>query len=87
MNKVNTKVQIRLNLLKEVPVDIKNMLLTNRHTNKEGVLIIESDKLRTQHGNLQDCLLRGNHLVNNCVPIVNEPSLDQIQKVKKLYIL
>ena len=58
VNKVSTAIQLRFDVANSpsLPADIKDnlMRLAGKKMSKEGILIIEARKYRSQHQNLQD---------------------------------
>ncbi len=67
VNKVSTGVQLRFNILDSecVPSGIKSRLFRIAHNkiNKEGYLVLESQKFRTQAANKKDLLRRFTELL------------------------
>jgi ribosome-associated protein len=60
VNKVSTAVQLRLDLSRSLPEEVRERLkrLAGRRVTREGVLIITAQRYRTQERNRQDALER-----------------------------
>jgi ribosome-associated protein len=60
VNKVSTAVQLRLDLARSLPADVRERLkqLGGRRVTREGVLVITAQRYRTQERNRRDALDR-----------------------------
>ena len=60
VNKVATAVQLRLDLSRSLPEEVRERLkrLAGRRVTRDGVLVITAQRYRTQEGNRQDALDR-----------------------------
>jgi ribosome-associated protein len=69
VNKVSTAVQLRLDLARSLPADVRERLkrLAGRRVTHEGVLIITAQRYRTQERNRQDALDRLVALIRRAV--------------------
>lgn len=91
VNKVNSKATIKMN--KEewdgvdwIPVYIKNQLNPQNfpYLTKNGSLIIQSDKTRSRHENLNNCYEKLCKGIKDGVYIENEPEEKNIRKWEKI---
>ncbi|KAL3878058.1 hypothetical protein ACJMK2_035691 [Sinanodonta woodiana] len=87
VNKVNTKVEVRFNIDRAdwIPEWIKPKLKANEHgkINKEGELIITSDKTRTQLLNQADCMDKIRTMIFNASIKPKEPTQKMLESVKE----
>ena len=71
VNKVATAAQLRFDVLESnsLPEDVKNRLikLAGKRMTREGVLVIEARRYRTQEANRKDALARFNALVQKAL--------------------
>ncbi|KAI8583902.1 hypothetical protein K450DRAFT_220513 [Umbelopsis ramanniana AG] len=88
VNKVNTKVDIRLGIkdAKWIPeyARIKILQEANVRTTKDGQLIMVSDRTRSQAKNLEDCMEKLAGVIRSAVQVPKDPDAETIQKVKQL---
>jgi ribosome-associated protein len=70
VNKVSTAVQLRLELSRSLPEDVRERLkrLAGRRVTRDGVLVITAQRYRTQERNRQDALERLVALIRRAVP-------------------
>jgi ribosome-associated protein len=70
VNKVSTAVQLRLDLSRSLPEDVRERLkrLAGRRVTRDGVLVITAQRYRTQERNRQDALERLVALIRRAVP-------------------
>ncbi|GAQ89639.1 peptidyl-tRNA hydrolase [Klebsormidium nitens] len=88
VNKVNTKVDMRFNVLEAewLPDWVKEKLLemeANR-INNDGELVVTSTRTRTQKGNIEDALEKLNAILQKASYVPPPPSADKIKRIKKL---
>ncbi|XP_066924787.1 large ribosomal subunit protein mL62-like [Clytia hemisphaerica] len=87
VNKVNTKTELRLDLSTanwiptEVLIKLKEQ--ENNSVNKEGELIVVSEKTRSQHQNLQDALNKVKEMLRNASHQPKETSEETKGKVEQ----
>src|SRR6202007_1245804 len=70
VNKVSTAVQLRLDLSRSLPADVRERLkrLAGGRVTREGVLVIPAQRSRTQERTRQDALERLVALTRRAVP-------------------
>lgn len=90
MNKVSTKADLRLNVFDAewLPEEVRMALLdmeANR-VNSAGELVVQSDRTRTQKGNLEDALRKLQVMIDAAVVKVTpkEKNPEKEKRVKKL---
>ncbi|KAI7898720.1 uncharacterized protein BX663DRAFT_555605 [Cokeromyces recurvatus] len=85
VNKVNTKVELRLSLSKKInwipDYAIERLL---KRTNKNGELIITSDKTRSQTKNIDDCYHKLVDMIKDSVSVSKEPDQATLQRIEQL---
>lgn len=88
VNKVNTKVDMRLNLnnAQWIPDYAKQKLLQqpNVRKSKDGEIIIVSDRTRSQASNLEDCMHKLTEVIRSAVRVPRDPDAETLQRVKRL---
>ncbi|KAI8967588.1 hypothetical protein BDF20DRAFT_900195 [Mycotypha africana] len=88
VNKVNTKVDLRLSLSKAKWIPeyaIENIKKsTQLRKNKLNELIVTSDKSRSQAKNIQDCYDKLVAIIKDAVAVTKEPDEATLLRVKKL---
>ncbi|KAI8868906.1 peptidyl-tRNA hydrolase domain-like protein [Ramicandelaber brevisporus] len=95
VNKVSTKVDMRFNVAKAawLPNYVKRRLFVleqGHHVNVKGELVVSSQKTRSQHENIEDCLQKVYEIVLNAaeLPTEADPSslkrLDDIREREKV---
>ncbi|EPS73967.1 hypothetical protein M569_00791, partial [Genlisea aurea] len=88
VNKVNTKVDMRLNVknatwLSEQVRD-RIMLMEKNRINKDGEIVISSTKTRTQKGNVEDALAKLQAIIDAASYVPPPPSQETVKKIQKL---
>ena len=70
VNKVSTAVQLRLDISRSLPEEVRERLkrLAGRRVTRDGVLVITAQRYRTQERNRQDALDRLVALIRRAVP-------------------
>lgn len=90
VNKVNTKADMRFNLLEADWIDdkVKDVLLETQANkiNAEGELVVSSTKHRTQSGNVDDALKKMQAMLEeaNIAAYPREATADKKKKIKAL---
>jgi peptidyl-tRNA hydrolase ICT1 len=88
VNKVNTKVDMRFNVMKAdwLPLRIREKLLVTEknRVNSDGELVISSTRTRTQKGNIEDALSKLQELIDAAAYVPPPPSEDKLKRIKKL---
>ncbi|CEG63035.1 hypothetical protein RMATCC62417_00247 [Rhizopus microsporus] len=88
VNKVNTKVDLRLSLSKAtwIPEYARDALrsLPNVKKSKDDEVIITSDKTRSQSKNVQDCYDKLVTTIKQAVAVPREPDEATLRRVKQL---
>ncbi|ORE10728.1 peptidyl-tRNA hydrolase domain-like protein [Rhizopus microsporus var. microsporus] len=88
VNKVNTKVDLRLSLSKAtwIPEYARDTLrsLPNVKKSKDDEVIITSDKTRSQSKNVQDCYDKLVTTIKQAVAVPREPDEATLRRVKQL---
>ncbi|KAG0566431.1 hypothetical protein M758_7G059900 [Ceratodon purpureus] len=88
VNKVNTKVDMRFNVMKAnwLPMRIREKLLVTEknRVNSDGELVISSTRTRTQKGNIEDALSKLQELIDAAAYVPPPPSEDKLKRIKKL---
>ncbi|KAI8364013.1 hypothetical protein EDC96DRAFT_209348 [Choanephora cucurbitarum] len=88
VNKVNTKVDLRLSLSKAhwLPDYAKQNIQTASHLkkSKQNELIITSDKTRSQQKNIDDCYDKLVHALKEAVAVTKEPDQATLLRVQQL---
>ncbi|KAI9283573.1 hypothetical protein BC943DRAFT_343910 [Umbelopsis sp. AD052] len=88
VNKVNTKVDIRLGIKDATWIPeyarIKILKEANVRTTKDGQLIMVSDRTRSQAKNLEDCMEKLTDVIRSAVQVPKDPDAETIKKVKQL---
>jgi len=70
VNKVSTAVQLRLDISRSLPAEVRERLerLAGRRVTRDGVLVITAQRYRTQERNRRDALERLVALIRRAVP-------------------
>jgi len=70
VNKVSTAVQLRLDISRSLPAEVRERLerLAGRRITRDGVLVITAQRYRTQERNRRDALERLVALIRRAVP-------------------
>src|SRR5215470_17194991 len=70
VNKVSTAVQLRLDISRSLPAEVRERLerLAGRRITRDGVLVITAQRYRTQEHNRRDALERLVALIRRAVP-------------------
>ncbi|KAH8551841.1 hypothetical protein BGW37DRAFT_513135 [Umbelopsis sp. PMI_123] len=88
VNKVNTKVDIRLGIKDAMWIPeyarIKILQEMNVRKTKGGQVIIVSDRTRSQAKNIEDCMEKLIDVIRSAVQVPKDPDVETIQKVKQL---
>lgn len=88
VNKVNTKVDMRFNVMKAewLPLRIREKLLVaeKNRVNSDGELVISSTRTRTQKGNIEDALSKLQELIDAAAYVPPPPSEEKLKRIKKL---
>ncbi|KAI8071133.1 uncharacterized protein B0P05DRAFT_580380 [Gilbertella persicaria] len=88
VNKVNTKVDLRLSLSKAdwLPDYAKQKIKSSTHLrkSKHNELIITSDKTRSQAKNIQDCYDKLVDVIKHSVAVTKEPDQVTLERIKQL---
>jgi peptidyl-tRNA hydrolase ICT1 len=94
VNKLNTKACIKMSseqweAQKWIPGPVKEKLeasSTFGYLTKSRNLVIQSDKTRSRHDNLEDCFTKLCNSIKDCVHFDSEPKLDDIRKWEKIVV-
>lgn len=85
VNKLNSKAEVRLKISEAtwIPVDVREKLneKEKNRINKDGVLVVTSDKFRVQSRNLKDALDKIRSMITEASYVPEGPSADQVKKV------
>ncbi|GBG93151.1 hypothetical protein CBR_g59652 [Chara braunii] len=88
VNKVNTKVDMRFNVMAAdwLPerVKLKLMQMEKNRINKEGELVVSSTRHRNQKQNIEDALEKLQAMVDAAAYVPAEPSAEKKARIKKL---
>ncbi|KAI9305876.1 hypothetical protein BJ944DRAFT_160914 [Cunninghamella echinulata] len=87
VNKVNTKVDLRLPLDQAfwIPEHGREKLKTSQYITKSGELKITSDKTRSQGKNLQDCYEKLVVIIKQAVAVQREADADTLARIEERY--
>ncbi|KAJ3152260.1 Peptidyl-tRNA hydrolase ict1, mitochondrial [Geranomyces variabilis] len=89
VNKVNTKVDMRfpLKTVNWVPEPVKKQIweLHGSKINKRAEFVVSSDRHRTQHSNLEDCIDKLCAAITSAAEtlVVHEPTQEQIERIEE----
>lgn len=92
VNKLNTKACIKMSHSQWskqtwIPQAIKEQLEANcsfTYLTKSQNLVVQSDRTRSRHENLEDCFQKLCNSIKNCVHFESNPSLEDIKKWEKI---
>ena len=87
VNTANTKVDLRFHINKATWISdtIKNKLATRHATliNKDGYLVIKSDKTRSGHMNLADCMEKLRAMIYKSTEVPKQPDAEDLEMWRK----
>lgn len=82
VNKLNTKVEIRVNYYKVNWIP-KQVSIKSNYKTKEKELVVKSDRYRTQKQNYDDCIEKMYSVINNLVQLPGETSEETRERVTR----